>query len=55
MKIIKTKEIKKEVKKEIPANIKYSLYKDHLFVKSFDNEADAIKEAKVLGVKVVAE
>ena len=46
----------KPTKAEAPKkSVKYSLYKDHLFVKSFNNLEDATTEAKVLGVRVVEE
>ena len=58
MKLInKLKEIKKETKKvvKLVKPTKYSLYKENQFVKSFDNKEDAVREAKVLGVRVEEE
>lgn len=50
MKIIKTKEVKKEVKEV--KDVKYVVMKDHLEVKTFNSRAEAEAEAKVLGCRV---
>jgi hypothetical protein len=54
MKLIKkVAEVNETVKTVKPT--KYSLYKENQFVKSFDNKEDAVREAKVLGVRVEEE
>jgi len=55
MKTVKKTEKKAELKAEPKKEVKYSLYKDNQFVKSFNNKEEAVREAKVLGVRVEEE